>query len=307
MKRKKLTNMKTTINEYKELKNAVNKFLDIYLTPDELSEPEIIWKSMRYSVLADGKRLRPILVLETAKQCAKEKNIHFDIEKVMPVACAIEMIHAQSLIHDDLPCMDNDDFRRGNPTNHKVFGEANAVLAGDALISYAVSTIIKHLDAQPEIKIKIIDEIMKTAGVEGIIAGQVVDIDSEGKEITEKTLNFIHNYKTASMFKTAIRCGAILMGCDEIKLNNLTILAETYGLAFQIKDDILDVTETLEKLGKTPGKDADANKATYIKFYGLDGAKEKLNSLCEKTYDIIDKELNQSKLMKYIVNNLRVG
>ena len=298
--------MKDIINNYKELKELVNKYLDIYLTPNELKESKIIWDSMRYSVLADGKRLRPILVLETAKQCLAEKGKKINYEAIMPAACALEMIHAQSLIHDDLPCMDNDDFRRGNPTNHKVFGEANAVLAGDALISYAVSTVIKHLKTDSDTKIKVIDEIMKAAGVEGIIAGQVVDIDSEGKDISEETLNFIHKYKTAAMFLAAIRCGAILSGCTEEKLNNLTKFAQIYGLAFQIKDDILDVTSTLEELGKTPGKDESVEKATFVKFYGLDVAKEKLNSLCKETYAIIDKDLNKSELMKYIVNNLIV-
>ena len=291
-------NMKSTINEYKTL---INKYLDIYLT--QTNEPKIIWDSMRYSVLADGKRLRPILVLETAKQCAGKD---FDIISAMPAACALEMIHAQSLIHDDLPCMDNDDYRRGRLTNHKVYGEANAVLAGDALISFAVTTIIKNLKASDEIKIKVIDEIMNAAGVNGIIAGQVVDIESEGKDISEDTLNFIHNYKTAAMFKAAIRCGAILGEASNDKLKNLTKLSELYGLAFQIKDDILDVTSTLEELGKTPGKDEAVNKATYVKFYGLNGAKEKLNSLCDLTYDIINKELNNSELMKNIVDNLRV-
>ena len=298
--------MTSTINDYELLKNTVNKYLDIYLTPDEINEPKIIWDSMRYSVLADGKRLRPILLIETAKQCCIENKKDFNIEEYMPAACAIEMIHAQSLIHDDLPCMDNDDFRRGNPTNHKVFGEANAVLAGDALISYAVSTVIKHLKCEPEIKIKVIDEIMRAAGVYGIIAGQVADIASEGKDIDKDTLNFIHKYKTAAMFKCAIKCGGILGGADEIKLNNLTKLSEIYGLAFQIKDDLLDVTSTLEELGKTPGKDAASDKATFVKFYGINGAKEKLNSLCNKTYVIIDKDLGKSKLMKDIVNNLRM-
>ena len=297
---------KNIIDEYKQLKNQVNKYLDIYLMPDNIKEPKIIWDAMRYSVLADGKRLRPILLIETAKKCCEETGKAYNIENYMPAACAIEMIHAQSLIHDDLPCMDNDDYRRGNPTNHKVFGEANAVLAGDALISYAVSCVIKHLKCEPEVKIKVIDEIMKAAGVEGIIAGQVVDIESEGKEISKETLNFIHTYKTAAMFQAAIRCGAILGGANDIKLKNLTKLSQLYGLAFQIKDDLLDVTATLEDLGKTPGKDVAVDKATFVKFYGVEGAKEKLNSLCNETYVIIDKDLNKSELMRFIVNNLRM-
>ena len=297
---------KNVVEEYNFLKETVNKYLDIYLKPDDMTEPKIIWDAMRYSVLAEGKRLRPILLLETAKQCAKSNGREINIENYMPAACALEMIHAQSLIHDDLPCMDDDDFRRGNPTNHKVFGEANAVLAGDALISYAVSTIIKYLKCESDIKIRVIDEIMKAAGVYGIIAGQVVDIDSEGKDISEETLNFIHKYKTAAMFKASIRCGGILGGADNIKLRNLTKFSEIYGLAFQIKDDLLDVTATLEDLGKTPGKDEAADKATYVKLYGYNEAKEKLNSLCDETYDIIEKDLGKSELTKYIVNNLRM-
>lgn len=297
MKRKKQTIMKNIINEYKKL---INEHLDLYLAADE---PKIIWDSMRYSVLADGKRLRPIMVIEVAKQCSKDD---FDIEKALPTACALEMIHAQSLIHDDLPCMDNDDFRRGNPTNHKVFGEANAVLAGDALISFAATTIIKYSKTKPEITLKLTDEVMKAAGVYGIIAGQVVDIESEGKNIDEQTLDYIHNYKTAAMFRAAVKCGGIIAGANEEKLKILTNFADNFGLAFQIKDDILDVTSTLEELGKTPGKDANANKATYVTFYGLEGAKEKLNSLCDKTCAIINKELGESQLLKYFVDNLRV-
>jgi len=286
--------MKNKMKEYKEL---INKSLDFYLTP---KTPKVIWDAMRYSVLADGKRLRPILLLETAKQYG------YDIKDAMPIACAFEMIHAQSLIHDDLPCMDNDDFRRGNPTNHKVFGEANAVLAGDALISFAVSTVLKHSTCDSDKKLRLIDELMTAAGVDGIISGQVVDIESEGKTISENELNYIHRYKTAAMFISAIRCGGILGGCNEEKLNILTKFADMYGLAFQIKDDILDVTATLEELGKTPNKDAMAGKVTYVTFYGLDGAIKKLNALCDDVCDIINKELNGSELLLYITDSLRV-
>lgn len=290
--------MKNIINEYKKI---IDENMDIYLKKDE---PTIIWDAMRYSIFAGGKRLRPIFVLETAKQC---NNNRTQIKEVLPVACALEMIHVQSLIHDDLPCMDNDDYRRGKPTNHRVFGEANAVLAGDALISHAVTTIIKNCNLNAEIKLRLIDEVMTAAGAKGIIAGQVVDIASEGKTVDENTLNFIHKYKTAMMFRAAIRCGAICANVEEEKLNKLTEFANIFGLAFQIKDDILDVTSTLEELGKTPGKDKTSNKATYVNIYGLEEAIKKLNSLCDKSYDIIKQELGDSELFKYYIQKLKVN
>ena len=281
--------MDKQLKKYKEL---ITKKLDEYLPQ---GYPKSIFDSMRYSVLADGKRIRPIIAIEVFKLFSDK------IEEILPTACAIEMLHAQSLIHDDLPCMDNDDFRRGKPTNHKVFGEAIATLAGDALLSFAPQLIIQKTPktVSPEKKLKILEEFMLAAGVYGIIAGQVVDIESEGKETDKSTLNFIHKHKTADMFKFPVRAGAILGGASSEQLEELTEYANKIGLAFQIADDILDETSTLETLGKTPGKDKIAGKATYTSIYGLDEAKKTLHSLIRKSCDIIKNGYN-SELLLYI-------
>ena len=280
--------MDKKLKEYKEL---INKKLDEYI-PQEY--PYSIFDSMRYSVLADGKRLRPILAIEIFKLFSDK------IEEILPTACAIEMLHVQSLIHDDLPCMDNDDYRRGKLTNHKVFGEAIATLAGDALLSFAPQLIIQKTPntISAETKLMILNEFMQAAGVYGIIGGQVVDIESEGKQIDEKTLNFIHLHKTADMFKFPIRAGAILGGAKKEQIEELTIYAQKIGLAFQIADDLLDETSTLETLGKTPGKDKIAQKATYPAIYGIEKSKETLHSLILESCDIIEKY--NSELLIYI-------
>ena len=247
---------------FEDYKKIIEQKLDEYIP---VKYPEEIWESMRYSVLAGGKRLRPVLCLETCKVLSG------DYTQAIPTACAIEMLHSQSLIHDDLPCMDNDDYRRGKPTNHKVFGESTAVLAGDALLSFAPQIIIqKTPKTVPEQSIlRVLEEFLVSAGAEKLIAGQVVDIASEGKQIDKQTLNFIHDNKTAALFKLSLRTGAILGGADENTLKALTDYAEKLGLAFQIMDDILDVTSTLEELGKTPGKDEKEGKVTYISFYAV--------------------------------------
>ena len=271
--------MDKKFNEYKEL---INKKLDEYLPQNY---PSSIFESMRYSVLADGKRIRPILAIEIFKLFSNNLDI------ILPTACAIEMLHVQSLIHDDLPCMDNDDYRRGKLTNHKVFGEAIATLAGDALLSFAPQLIIQKTPQSipAEKTLLILNEFMQAAGVYGIIGGQVVDIESEGKQIDKKTLNFIHTHKTGDMFKFPIRAGAILGGATTEQLKELTTYAQKIGLAFQIADDLLDETSTLETLGKTPGKDKIAQKATYPAIYGIDEAKKTLHSLILESCDIIEK------------------
>lgn len=275
------------LNEYK---NLITQKLDEYI-PKEY--PNSIFESMRYSVLADGKRIRPIFAIEIYKL------FNNNIEEILPTACAIEMLHAQSLIHDDLPCMDNDDFRRGKPTNHKVFGEAIATLAGDALLSFAPQIIINKTPktVANDKLIKVLNEFMQTAGAYGIIAGQVVDIESEGKKIDEKTLNFIHQHKTADMFKLPIKAGAIIGGANDKQLTKLTQYADKIGLAFQIADDILDETATLEVLGKTPGKDKAVGKATYVTMYGIDKAKEYLHSLIRQSCAIIRDEFHSDLLI----------
>ncbi len=266
---------KAQIAEYKKV---VNENLDKFL---KIQHPEKIWESMRYSVLADGKRIRPVLALEACRVLSG------DYKTAIPTACAIEMLHAQSLIHDDLPCMDNDDYRRGKLTNHKVFGESTAVLAGDALLSFAPQVIIQHTKADAKTVLRVLEEFVINAGAERLIGGQVVDIDSEGKQISKETLDYIHNNKTGALFKLSLRTGAILAGADEQKIDALTQYAEKIGLAFQISDDILDETATYEELGKTPGKDKEAGKVTYLSFYGMEEAKKHLDCLCREACDIL--------------------
>ncbi len=282
---------------YEMYKSTIEEYLDRYLP---VQYPEKTWESMRYSVLAGGKRIRPVIALEVCNAlCGNYAH-------AIPTACAIEMLHVYSLIHDDLPCMDNDDFRRGKLTNHKVFGEAIALLAGDALITYALQVIMQKSPKTVKAPIitKIIEEYLISAGAEGMVGGQVVDIESEGKEVSKDTLNYIHRYKTAELFKLSFRTGAILGGADEKQLENITEIALLTGNAFQIADDILDVVSTKEKLGKTPGKDLAAHKATYVSLYGLDEAKNKLNCLCKSACDKIIKYGIKSDLLVELINKI---
>ncbi len=286
--------IKQKMNDYIKL---VEENLDRFIP---VEYPEKIWESMRYSVLAGGKRLRPILVLETCRVLSGT------FEQAIPAACAIEMLHSQSLIHDDLPCMDNDDYRRGKLTNHKVFGEAIAVLAGDALLSFAPQVILQNTPktVSETRLLRVLEEFLINAGASKLIGGQVVDIESEGKEISKETLKYIHENKTGALFKLAMRMGAILAGTDEDKIKAVTEFAEKFGLAFQIMDDILDVTSTLEELGKTPGKDEEEGKATYVRFYGLEESKKQLHSLCEQACGILEKNNIKSDILIAIVNSI---
>lgn len=275
----------------------INEKLDEYI---QIAYPEEIFKAMKYTLMLPGKRLRPVMCLETARMLGA------DIEKALPTACAIEMLHVQSLIHDDLPCMDNDDFRRGKPSNHKVFGEANAVLAGDALLTFAPQLIIEKSSGKlpNETILKLVYEYTKFAGANALIAGQVVDIESEKGNFTktpEETLDFIHINKTASLFRLPIRCGAIIAGYED--LDEWDEFAKKFGLAFQIYDDIMDEISTFEELGKTIGKDKNSGKLTYVSLYGLDKAKEKFNLLINDCYDIVNKY--DSEVFRTILNKLR--
>ena len=283
----------------KELIKLIDKKLDEYL---QIEYPEDIFKSMKYTLMLPGKRLRPVMCLETVRMLGG------DIEKALPTACAIEMLHVQSLIHDDLPCMDNDDFRRGKPSNHKVFGEANAVLAGDALLTFAPQLIIEKSRGILSDKtiLDLVHEYTRFAGAYALIAGQVVDIESEGGKLTksaEETLDFIHLNKTAVLFRLALRCGVILAGGDDKLLEESDNFATKFGLAFQIYDDIMDEISTFEELGKTIGKDRNSGKLTYVSLYGLDKAKDKFSLLIEECYDIVNKY--DSQIFKEILNKLR--
>ena len=282
----------------KELIDLVNKKLEEYLP---ISYPEDIFKAMKYTLMLPGKRLRPIMCLETTR------ILGGDIGKALPSACAVEMLHAQSLIHDDLPCMDNDDYRRGQLSNHKVFGEANAVLAGDALLTFAPQLIIeKSKELTNEQILRILHEYTKFAGAYGLIAGQVVDIESEsGKLIKskEETLDFIHLNKTAVLFRLAVRIGVIVANGKNEILEKFDNFAKNFGLAFQIYDDIMDEISTFEELGKTAGKDKASGKLTYTSLYGLDVAKSKFNFLIDGCYDIISSY--DSKILVEILDKLR--
>ena len=269
------------MNKYIEL---VDKKLDEYMP---VQYPEDIFKSMKYTVTLPGKRLRPTMCLET---CRIMGGV---VEDALPTACAIEMLHAQSLIHDDLPCMDNDDFRRGKPSNHKVFGEAIAVLAGDALLSFAPQLIIeKSKNLSSDTLIKVLHEFTTTAGAYKLIAGQVADIESEKGNIKgdkAETLEYIHTHKTADLFKLALKSGAIIAGATQEQVNEMDEFGQIYGIAFQIYDDIMDEIATFEELGKTIGKDKEAGKLTYVSLYGLEQAKTRVRELVKQGHDIIDK------------------
>lgn len=284
------------MNNYIE---AVNKKLEEFMP---VLYPEDIFKAMKYTVTLPGKRLRPVMCIET---CRMFKG---NIEDAFPTACAIEMLHAQTLIHDDLPCMDNDDFRRGKPTNHKVFGEANAVLAGDALLTFAPQIIIKNSKNLGSDKlIRIMEEYFHAAGAFGVIAGQVVDIESEKNypENAQETLEYIHTHKTADLFKLALRTGAIIADASEKEIEEITEFGQNMGVAFQIADDILDETSTFEEMGKTLGKDKEAGKLTYTNLYGIEKSREDLNNLIERCFEILKKNNLKSEVFEEILNKIK--
>ena len=256
-------------------KKVVERALDESIA---IARPEKIYEAMRYSLLAGGKRLRPILCLATCELIGGTE------EMAMPTACALEMIHTMSLIHDDLPAMDNDDFRRGKPTNHKVYGDDIAILAGDGLLAYAfefVATQTKNVE--PKNIIRVVASLGKTVGAAGLVGGQVLDLESEGKPgITAETLSFIHTHKTGALLETSVVSGAILANAQEEDIDRLSNYAQNIGLAFQIIDDILDITATDEQLGKTAGKDLQAQKATYPSLWGLDKSRLKAQELVDR-------------------------
>jgi geranylgeranyl diphosphate synthase type II len=233
--------------------------------------PELVNESMRYSLLAGGKRVRPALCLAAAEL------VGGSVEQAMPSACAMEMIHTMSLIHDDLPSMDNDDFRRGVPTNHKKFGEDIAILAGDALLSLSFEYIARETrGVDPAQVLRVVVETGKAVGAEGLVAGQVVDIKSEGQaeKVGLSTLQYIHEHKTAALLEASVVSGAIVGGAAEEDIARLRTYARNIGLAFQVVDDILDITQTTEQLGKTAGKDLASSKTTYPSILGLDQSRQ---------------------------------
>ncbi len=235
------------------------------LVPPASEYPPSIHEAMRYSLFAGGKRVRPILCLEAAAAAADASP------GVETPACALEMIHTYSLIHDDLPALDNDDFRRGKPTCHKAFGEAMAILAGDALLTRAFQVVSEMEGVRPERQVAILRELAKAAGtVNGMIGGQVADLEAEGKPVEEENLHYIHRAKTAAMMRASVRVGAIFAGATQQQFESLSRFGGQIGLAFQIVDDVLDVVESTAGLGKTAGKDAQQKKATFPALYGVE-------------------------------------
>ena len=258
----------------------IDRALDGYL-PKANTKPVTLHKAMRYSLFAGGKRLRPILCLAAAEAC------HGSIDNALPLACSLECIHTYSLVHDDLPSMDNDDFRRGRPTCHKVFGEGIAVLAGDALLTIAFQ-IVSSAKAAPRYDVAILlREIAVAAGSQKLIAGQVADLEAEGKNVKRDQLQVIHENKTAAILKSSVRLGAMSANADPKKLSAITRFGQRLGLAFQIIDDILDVTQTSEILGKSAGKDVAAKKATYPAVIGLEKSRAEARRLTRQAHNAL--------------------
>ena len=249
------------------------------LTPPESTAPATIHRAMRYSLFAGGKRIRPILCLQAAAAVSDHAP------GSMEAGCALEMIHTYSLIHDDLPSLDNDDFRRGKPTNHKVFGEAMAILAGDALFTLAMQTLVRIEGLAPAAKLALLEELSFGGGtVGGMIGGQVADIEGERQPPTPELLESIHRAKTGALLKASVRMGGICAGADPWQLDALSKYGEHVGLAFQIVDDILDVEESTEALGKTAGKDAAQGKITFPAVYGLEESRCMAREECTRAH-----------------------
>lgn len=255
---------------YEDRKKLVNSYLEKRMQKKGISRVD---EAMKYSLLAGGKRIRPLLLMATAD------TVGGNGYNYLPVACGLEMIHTYSLIHDDLPLMDNDDYRRGRLTNHKVYGDGMALLAGDALLTLAFEVMLEQKNVSSDVLVETIREVAMCAGNYGMVGGQALDIDAEGKEISMTELNTLHAAKTGAMFIAAVRTGARLAGADSQQLLALTKFADLIGLAFQITDDILDVEGDLQEMGKTAGSDARKAKTTYVTLYTLAGAK----ALAEKT------------------------
>lgn len=262
-----------TIREYiAATAEQVDQALDCMLPP-ETASPATIHQAMRYSIFAGGKRIRPVLCIAAAEACGG------NAATAMPAACAVETLHTYTLIHDDLPCMDNDDLRRGKPTNHKVFGEGIAVLAGDALLTEAFAMLARLPENASYSVADYVRELAEATGSRQLIGGQVLDLEGEGRQLTIEELRAIHNGKTSALLTAAIRLGAMSAAAASEQLAALTAYGQNLGLAFQIIDDILDITSTPETLGKSIGKDEQAGKATYPALVGIDHARQEARDL----------------------------
>ena len=278
---KKSATARFDLTQYLDIQTArINATLD-RLLPKASTKPSTIHQAMRYSLFAGGKRMRPALCLAAAAACGGRET------DALPLACAVECIHTYSLIHDDLPAMDNDDFRRGKPTNHKVYGEGIAVLAGDALLTQAFE-IIGHAKGWSRYSHQaLLLELAHAAGSLQLIAGQVADLEAEGKKISAAELKYIHERKTSALLCCSVRLGGMSANCNTAQLSGLTQFGYNVGLAFQIIDDILDVTQTTEQLGKTAGKDTAAKKATYPSIVGMNKSRRLATELTQKAFDAL--------------------
>ena len=275
-------------------RNLVEGALDAALGPER---PESLRESMRYSLLAGGKRLRPILCLAACELVGGDASL------AMPTAVALEMIHTMSLIHDDLPAMDNDDLRRGRPTNHKVYGDAMAILAGDALLSRAFEMVsLRSPGVPPERLLKVVAELALVSGAPGLVGGQVVDLESEGREVDLETLEYIHLHKTAALLRACVVTGALIGGADANQVEAMRTYANGIGLAFQIVDDLLDVEGDEKTVGKKTGKDAAAGKATFVSLLGPDRARDQAELLVDQAGEHLDLFGKKADSLKDLAN-----
>lgn len=289
---------KKQMQEYIQM---VEQYLkEVFQSPSDQNQPLI--EAMEYSLMAGGKRLRPVLALASYHLFAK------DLHLVLPYACGIEMIHTYSLIHDDLPAMDNDDYRRGKPTNHKVFGEGLAILAGDGLLNHAFETMLRNalLQDHPRPFVQSIYEIAQAAGINGMIGGQMVDLASEGHGIDAKTLEYIHNHKTAALIAAPLKIGALIARAEPKDIENMALIGKKLGLAFQIQDDILDIVGDEKKLGKKTGSDIENQKSTYPSLFGIEASREKVKTLTAEILELLEQYQDSSEflvnLCQYLVD-----
>ncbi len=274
----------------------VNSALETYLAP---KYPDKIYEAMNYSMFAGGKRVRPVLIFSACEA------ICGGYQEAVPFACAMEMIHTCSLIHDDLPAMDNDDYRRGRLTSHKVFGDGFAILAGDGLLNKAYEIMSETAAERNEKKVNLAMKVVaNAAGVNGMIGGQVVDIESENKSIDENTLLYIHNNKTGALIEASLLCGGLIGGATQEQLEYLSVIGKKIGLAFQIKDDILDVTGNPEILGKPINSDEKNCKTTYVTLYGLEKAEAEFNRLSTEALALVDAFAENGAFLKQYATKL---
>ena len=269
------------------------------IIPKETDFPQSLYRAMRYTLFPGGKRIRPILAMAVYEVVGGKGN------GILPYACSLELIHTYSLIHDDLPALDNDDYRRGKPTTHRVFGEAMAILAGDALLTEAFHLMGREGlggKVDPQAAIEVIDEISKAAGFAGMIAGQVVDIESEGKKVELPILEFIHTHKTGSLILVSVRTGGLLGGARDVEMEALTRYGKAIGLAFQITDDILDVEGSRASMGRSPGVDMARDKITYPALLGLEESKRRYKELIDQAVAALELFGNKGEPLREIAH-----